>query len=388
MKSVALISHRFGNIGHTFMAIGVEEIVRKTFGPDTRIVHFEQHKFFDLFPWYHPLRLLDFIPHGRLSGLRWHLGTESSCDKLWSRCRHLREFDIAINCGGPSVSPGVGSSAEMRLMFLFKLGAFKLNGVPTIDLGVGSGAFPIEKTVGNARQVFSPIDIEYFERLFKIADLTTTRDEVARRLLAELGRPTSLIPCAAFLSGQYFSKLDSANSSRELILINFQKYGANEDWGQGVSPEKWASTVKDLIERLKKRHKIAFICHSKAEMLAAEKLETGIPCYFPKNPQDYGHLIKRAKAGLVSRIHSAIPLAGIGIPSITIGTDTRLGTIEQLGLPTRYVKEATADFLESTIEQLIMNGSAEQDRLLKLREETLEQYVKILKGLSAPQKYE
>ena len=38
-KKIALLSHRGGNIGHDFMAIGMEAIVSKVFGPDTEISH-------------------------------------------------------------------------------------------------------------------------------------------------------------------------------------------------------------------------------------------------------------------------------------------------------------------------------------------------------------
>lgn len=377
--SVALVSHRFGNIGHTFMAEGVEEIARQAFGKEFQIAHFEQHRFFDLHPWYHPIRLTDLFRHGRLTGLRMALGSEQACRFFWPQCRDLRSFMLAINCGGPSVSPGVGSSPEMRLMFLYKLGAFAAQGVPVLDLGVGTGAFPLEKTVGSARDVFSDADRLYFQRLFAATKLTTVRDPLAKRLLAELGRSAPLIPCAAFVAGRKLERMATAPSSRTLILINFQKYGANEDWGQGVDPAAWASTMRALIQRLSERHDIAFLCHNALETRLAKDLAPQIPQYQPDTVEEYGRLIARAKVGLVSRIHAAIPLAGIGVPSLVVGTDSRLGTVDLLGLPTRYVKEATPDNLESTLEELLKKAPQEAERLKSLREETATRYAALFR---------
>lgn len=379
--SIALISHRFGNIGHTFMAVGMEEIARQAFGDAVDIVHFEQHRFFDLHPWYHPLRWTDLVRHGRLSGLRMALGSERACRFFWPQCRDLRSFAMAINCGGPSVSPGVGSSPEMRLMFLYKLGAFFSQGIPVLDLGVGSGAFPIESPVGPAREVFSGIDLEYFQRLFAATTLTTVRDPLAQRLLSELGRAAPLIPCAALIAGRRLEQIASPDSAteRKLILINFQKYGANEDWGQSVDPDRWASTVRELIQRLSARHEIAFLCHNTLESKLAETIAPHIPRHLPNSVEEYARLIRQAKAGLVSRIHAAIPLAGIGIPSLVIGTDCRLGTIDVLGLPTHFVKEATVEYLEATLETLLNRSTQEAERLRTVREETATRYAALFR---------
>lgn len=378
---LALISHRFGNIGHTFMAVGMEEIARQAFGSEVEIVHFEQHRFFDLHPWYHPLRLTDLFRHGRLNSLRMALSSEQACRFFWPQCRDLRSFMLAINCGGPSISLGVGSSPEMRLMFLYKLGAFSAQNVPVLDLGVGSGSFPIERPPGPAREIFSSIDHDYFQRLFAATTMTTVRDPLAQRLLAELGREAPLIPCAALIAGRQLERFvaSAPKTDRKLILINFQKYGANEDWGQAVDPNLWASTVRELIRRLSPRHDIAFLCHNTLESKLAESLEPQLPRHLPNSIEEYGRLISRAKVGLVSRIHAAIPLAGIGVPSLVVGTDCRLGTIDVMGLPTRFVKEVTADFLEATLEDLMQKAPREAERLQNLREETALRYTKIFR---------
>jgi len=86
-----------------------------------------------------------------------------------------------------------------------------------------------------------------------------------------------------------------------------------------------------------------------------------------------------AKVGFVSRIHAAIPLAGIGVPSLVIGNDTRLGMVETMGLPTVTPKAATAGEIISTLENLIAKGAAERERPRTLREETIGRYVDLFR---------
>ena len=112
MKSVALLSHRFGNIGHSFMAIGAEAVARSAFGDDVRINHFEQHHPFSIYPDGHFLRWIDKIPHGRLAWVRRYLAKESVCRKLRPQTRPL-DFDIAVACGGPNLVAGAASNAQL-----------------------------------------------------------------------------------------------------------------------------------------------------------------------------------------------------------------------------------------------------------------------------------
>ena len=376
MKAVALISHRFGNIGHTFMSLGMEEIVREAFGPEVLIGHYEQHKVFDIYPPYHPLRTLDLLPHGRMTWARRPLSSRRACQMFWPGAHSLRKYHLAINCGGPSMTRGAGHSADMKLMFWHKMGAFAHHGVPVLDLGVGSGAFGFENLPGKLDDALDKTDQAYFRRLFEYVALTTTRDPLAHQLHSWLGRETPLVPCAAIASGRWFERHlpPPPPLEEKVILINFQKYGANEDWGQKVDPDIWKKTVQELISRLRNQYRFEFLCHNKAEFVLAESVNASLPRHLPATPEEYARLIGRARAGLVSRIHAAIPLAGIGIPSIAIGTDSRLGTLELMGLKTFFVKQVTTDLLEKEINLLVERAPMERERLLKVRENTIQTY--------------
>lgn len=378
-KKIALLSHRFGNIGHLFMSVGFEEILRQMFGDDVDIRHFEQHHFFSVYPQGHWLHWADKIPHGRMGALRMWLNSPKQCEKFWPEAHELREFSGAITCGGPSIVRGVGRTPEMCLMFHHQLGAFHHHGVPTFDCGVGSGGFPLRNLPASPADAFDAADKRYFERLFSYSTVSTVRDSYAQELWRALGREAPLIPCGALLSGRRFEALSERpnDDAEKHIVINYQLSGANSDWGQKVDIDQWRKVVADLIRRLQKRHKVIFLCHNAVEASHARQVGVDIPSYTPTTLDEYAKIIMRGKAGVASRIHAAIPMAGVGLPVSAIGTDTRLGTLDLMGIKTHYVGDITAEQLEHETETGIRNADEERQRLLALRDEAASQYIEL-----------
>lgn len=378
-KKVALLSHRFGNIGHLFMSVGFEEILKQMFGDQVDIAHFEQHNFFSIYPQGHWLHLTDRIPHGRIKAFRMWLNSPAMCQRLWPQAKNLQQFAGAIACGGPSIVQGVGKTPEMSLMFHHQFGAFHHHGVPTFDCGVGSGGFPLKKLPSSPQEAFNASDRAYFERLFSYSTVSTVRDTYAQELWHALGREAPLIPCGAIASGRRFEAFadPSVSPDEKHIVINYQRCGANNDWGQGVNVNQWRVTVGKLIKRLSARHKVVFLCHNKTEAQHAAEVGVDIPFFVPKTIEEYAKVIINGKAGLASRIHAAIPMAGIGLPVSAVGTDTRLGTLDLMGINTHYVDDVTCEQLEEEIETGISNGKQERERFLALREETINRYCDI-----------
>ena len=68
------------------------------------------------------------------------------------------------------------------------------------------------------------------------------------------------------------------------------------------------------------------------------------------------------------------------MPSIGVGTDSRLLTLETIGIKTFYVKDATAERLEAELETIIASGKAERERLRWVRETAIEQYSSIIRA--------
>jgi hypothetical protein len=369
---VALLSHRGGNIGHDFMAAGWETILKLAFGPQVEIQHFEQHRPFCVYPAGHALHYVDRLPYGRARWLKAFLATKLAGRWFWPQAR-ATGADVAVACGGPNIVQGAGHSVEMRLMFHHLIGAFHAARIPVVDAAVGA-CFPLEKV---PQQIDDPVDAAYFRRLFDLTAASTVRDSLAQRLWRTLGRDASLIPCAAMASGVELERLGGAQTA-EYVLINYQRFGANEDWGQHVDADEWRERLQVLVERLARRHRITFICHSDSEAALAAQHFPEHNRYQPRDVREYAAIAMKAKAILASRVHATIPLAGAGIPGVQVGTDTRIGAIDLIGLPTRYVKRADAESMEATLEDLIARRAAEKERLLALRASTMERYKQVI----------
>ena len=375
-KKIALLSHRGGNIGHDFMAIGMEAIVSKVFGPDTEISHFEQHKHFSIYPQYHFLRFFDLFRHGKIKRFRRILNQEHFCNYFWPHCHRLKNFDLAIACGGPNIVRGVSTSAEMQLMFHHMYGAFNFNGVPVFDLGIGS-CFPEEKLPTSSDDAFSVGDIKTFERLFANTNVTTVRDTLASKLMQGIGRQCELIACPAFCSGIKLQN-ELKKSSAKTIGINFQALGGNEDWGQNVDEMLWLDTISKVVAHYEGEKKILFICHSHNELVLAKRYFPNFEILFPKTVWEYAKISTQISICLCSRLHCAIPLASLGVPSLLIGTDSRRTSIEQMDLPHLFVKTASFNDIIAILNSLFDKKEEYSEKLFDKRSTVLDQYKNLL----------
>jgi hypothetical protein len=90
--------------------------------------------------------------------------------------------------------------------------------------------------------------------------------------------------------------------------------------------------------------------------------------------RDYFEIARDAAFGVVNRLHASVALAGLGIPSLAVGTDSRNLMVELTGLPVFYVKEAALDRIIATIDYLQSHRDLESRRLLALQEATLTEY--------------
>jgi hypothetical protein len=183
-----------------------------------------------------------------------------------------------------------------------------------------------------------------------------------------------MIPCSALLATKNCSCADEQNKG--VVLINFMHGGGHYAWDQRINPSVWQATVKTLIGRLKTRHRLAFLCHNDAEYNLAQDLDPMLTRLWPKTSHEYAAMVSEASVALCNRMHASIALAGLGIPSIAVCTDTRLLMVDAIGLPCFYVKETSVDQLEDEIENLFMHRRKEQERLFSLRTETWNRYVR------------
>lgn len=362
------------------MALGMEEALKLAFGSNVIIHHFEQHNPFEVYPEDHWMRLMHKVPHGRFNFVRRYLNTPAFRARSWPQTLPLK-YNLAVSCGGPNIVSGGHCAVELGLMLHHLNGAFHYRGVPLIDAGVGS-SFPFERIPDRLED---PADRAFYSKAMGYVARMTVRDVVAEEIVRDLGFEPDLIPCGAIGSGRVFGQAQpTGDEAYKYVAINFQRVGANTDWGQNVDAAQWMRTMKAVIADVEKRHPVMILAHNAYELKLAAQLAPHVKRVLPTTINDYGQTIATVKAGIVSRIHAAIPLAGIGVPSVVVGTDTRMGTIDQFGLPTRYVKQASAEWLIDQLESLVSRAEDERQRLIGVRESTLRSYVDLFRKYVQP----
>lgn len=377
---VGIHGHWTGNIGHAIMAVGVTEILHEALPSDGYTIrHIEEHAPFDLHPDWSPTRLLNrlggsdglriksFLNHPRVR--RW----------MWRHVAHdLASLDLVLGCGGPVVSPAAlepGRGGQVPLIRQYVSGGLEYQGVPVIALSLGS-AYPWEDRPDS----FGPDAEAFFEQVLDSATQFTARDPLARDLLGGLGADVPLVPDTGFVAGAGLEPTREEPPDLEdgYLVVNYQRQGANTDWGQDVDTEAWRRTLRGTVEELARSHEVRFLCHDDGEVELARSLDLSHPIHRPTGMDEYAEVLEGAVGGITNRLHASIPLAGVGVPPVYVGTDTRMLTTAELGIPTYYVEGTTVEDLVDAVEDQLDRRHKEFQRLHRLRDEALETYASLV----------
>jgi polysaccharide pyruvyl transferase WcaK-like protein len=367
---IGLITTLGRNIGDAFIRDGIVQVLAHVFGGrDVRFVAVDKHRPFTVYPSWHPLRwlqTLDRLPRGRRAAQAAKAEISGSLHRFGGS--RFDDADLIVQCGAPVMWPGCHRCEWAGPLWDQVVGRLSSR-VPVLNLAAGS-AYPWERPPNG---VTDPQDSSYLKRILGYCRVTTVRDDLAARLVQSLGASAKAIPCSAFLVGRRFDT--PALHDDGVVLFNYMPGGGHFDWGQPIDDSAWMATVHSLIDRVSRRHPVAFICHDATEYAAAKQLKPDVPRFLPTSIESYFSLIGRSKAAICNRLHASVALAGLGIPSISIGTDTRLLMVAALGLPYQYVVSADQNDLEATLESLLDRRADERERLLDLREWTWNRYV-------------
>jgi len=360
---IGLISTINTNIGDDMIRIGIINVLNDVFKRQKLdFVTINKHHPYTVYPEWHPIR---WAPRGKriLSTLLHRYGF--SC---------FDDCDLIIQCGAPVLWPNCHRSEWATPLWHQVVG--RLSGrIPVLNLAAGS-CYPWER---QPEYISESRDALYLKAILGYCRLTTVRDRLAQRLCVNLGAQTPLIPCSAFVSftGQVTSKRNDG-----IVVINYMSGGGHYEWEQNIEKAAWHKTAVKLLNLLRKRHKLVFLCHNKVEYDLAENLSPDIRRFLPNNVVEYFEFISGAKAAVCNRMHASVALAGMGIPSVAVCTDTRLLMVEALGLPCFYVKDVTAEMIEDKIESLLAKQSDERERLLALRSETWKEYFEAVSSIT------
>jgi len=365
---IGLITTLNTNIGDDLIRKGICMLLEEVFkGHKIEFISINKHQPLTIYPDWHPVHLVkiaNYLPRGRsrassiIEGFTSKLGLS-----------HFDNCDLIVQCGAPVLWPNCHRSEWAVPLWHHVVGRLS-HRIPVLNLAAGS-AYPWER---QPIYITDPKDSEFLQAILGYCRLTTVRDSLSQRLCSSLGTETPLLPCSAFLSaGEYINKIQKKDDGA--ILINYMHGGGHYGWDQRIDPSAWEETVKILIGRLKARHRLAFLCHNEVEYNSSQNLNQTLSCLWPKTPEEYFSVVAEAKGAICNRMHASVALAGLGIPSIAVCTDTRLMMVETIGLPCFFVKDITADTLEDQIEDLLISRYQEHVRLLTLRSVTWSKYI-------------
>jgi hypothetical protein len=366
---IGLITTINTNIGDDLIREGICLVLRQIFGGrEIEFVEINKHQPLTVYPNWHPVHLARHTRRVPRVGLLTSSLIEGFAAKLGLSRFHT--CDLIVQCGAPVLWPLCHRCEWAKPLWHHLVGRLS-HSIPILNLAAGS-CYPWER---QPDAIINPEDESYLRAILDYCRVTTVRDTLAQHLCASMGVETPLIPCSAFLAA---GNGTSGAQHDGIVLINYMPGGGHYDWNQGIDDSMWRETVKSLIDRLRKRHQLVFLCHNESEYLIARDLDPTLPLLLPKNPKDYFKQVSVASVALCNRLHASVALASLGIPSIAVGTDTRLLMVEALGLPCLYVKEANVDQLEWGIESLLANHHLEKERLLALRSATCNEYVAVV----------
>lgn len=271
--------------------------------------------------------------------------------------------DLLVQCGAPVLWAGCSGCEWADPLWRKIVGPASRSGIPVLNIGAGS-CYPWEhqpKTVEGA-------DASYLREIHSYCRLTTVRDKLAFDLLAGLGLDSVFLPCPAFLS-----PADNEYSPGRIIYVNFMSLGGHYDFGQSIDVPRWLETMKAFIKVLSTEEDVSFLCHSQAEVDLARASFGAQSITFPQDPESYFEVVREAKALVSNRLHASVALAGVGVPSVSIGNDTRMLMVEAFGLPVFYIKEMDADRLYGEARATL--SSDLRKKLLQDRPRIFQQYV-------------
>jgi len=365
---IGIITTLNTNIGDDFIRTGLCKVLEAVYkGRAVEFIPINKHEPCTVYGAYHPVRLAGLakhLPRGKERARK--LIEACLATPAFSRFEHC---DAIVQSGAPVIWPGCHGCEWAEPLWHQVVGRLHKR-IPVLNLAAGS-AFSWER---QPEAITDPADAAYLRAIHGYCRLTTARDSLTQLLFRSLGCDVPLIPCSALLAAG--GAIGPERSSGDLILINYMPGGGHYDFDQRIDGQVWRETVQTLIASLGKRHKLAFLCHNKKEHRIALELAEGLPCFLPKSVPEYFEMAAQAKFGIFNRMHASVALAGMGIPSVAIGTDTRLLMVKRLGLPFFPVKEASVQALESTVESLLLRRGEEEERLLALREETWQSYLR------------
>jgi hypothetical protein len=360
---VGLITTINTNIGDDFIREGILLALRDAVSEELEITYINKHVPGDVYPQIHPLHWVKYLPKGRVTAGR-------VIDGLMHGFHGSRfeDCDLVIQCGAPVFFNKCAQAEWSKIVWehiLCRLG----KRIPVLNLAAGS-CYPWERMPEHSKDLRAD-DVRFISKITKACSLTMVRDTLSKQLLGEMQLDVQQQICSAFLAGRGYTK---KTADAQFVFFNYMQGGGHFDFGQNIDAAQWETTMRSVVEHVRKSHPVAFICHDQKEFDLAGKLFSDVPRFFPRTVEEYFNLASLGIAGLFNRMHAAVAFAGMGIPSVAVGADSRMLMVKELGVPVYYVKDVDAQQICLDLERLLKEQESESARLTVLSDNVLGGY--------------
>jgi hypothetical protein len=241
--------------------------------------------------------------------------------------RLIAKADLVILAGGPILWPFVDRSDWGPWLAPAIIRAAQ-EGKAIAGVALGSCyALQPEGTVQACRDE----DLDFALPLLRSCSLLTVRDQLTQTILSRNGISSELLPCLGYLGTSRHN--DASIGVPPTVLINHVRAGGPHDYLEIASEYAWASTTRRLISELKHSIDLRFLCHSVEEYELAPIVDSSVPAFLATNISEFAAVSRGATCALNNRIHASIGLAGLRVPSLTVGNDSRIFSLAPFGLP-------------------------------------------------------
>lgn len=183
---------------------------------------------------------------------------------------------------------------------------------------VGIGAcFPFQM------QNDPPVNAEALHAIWSRFDRITVRDRTSQEIFDQLGIFAELMPCPSTRVRPNVELADEYN----LCVAYDPSRGLSRSALHAGHQQRW----RDIHRRLGVDHTWRCIVISQDDCDFARSL--GLRPQHVTDEVELFRIIGRARQVVSGRIHSAIPAINLGKPTLTLGLDSRVETVQHLGRP-------------------------------------------------------
>ena len=356
MTKVGLISTLDTNLGDDLIRLGTVELLQSVLGEweSLEFVVMNKHRPLDIFRNKVLPRFVEQVPRKREAAIR----------LLGHAVRPLRlshvfdDVDFVVQCGTPMMWPECRRAEWLPTLWSDTLARPRSPRV--LSLAAGS-CYPW--TAPRPPRI-QPPDAAALSRMLDVVDTITFRDELAQTIAKSLGFRGRVLPCVAL----HWAHGRVADPNAEAIVLNVMPRGGHFLWTEDLVSVDWPREMDRLVSALERTHPLILLCHNREEYDFAARWPHHERC-LPATAQQYFETIRRACVGVVNRMHAAVALAGVGIPAVAVGTDTRLLMVGTAGQKCAYLADTCSDALLETVNTLLKERWAH--RLTLLQNETL-----------------